>query len=81
MKRVPFSVIEAAKKGDAEAVEFICHHFEGYIITRSLKHYSDQFGNEKSFLDDELRYYAETAMLSAIFSFRFMVPPSEYQIG
>lgn len=81
MKRVPFSIIEAAKKCDAEAVEYIRHHFEGYIIARSLKRYSDQFGTEKSFLDDELHYYAETAMLSAIFTFRFMEPPDDYKVG
>ncbi len=46
MRRVPFSIIEAAKRCDAEAVEFIRRHFEGYIVTRSLKKYSDQYGNE-----------------------------------
>ena len=32
MRRVPFSMIEAAKKYDADAVEFVFRHFEGYII-------------------------------------------------
>jgi len=78
MKRVPFPIIEAAKQCDAEAVEFIRRHFAGYIVNSSLKHYSDQYGNEKSYLDDELRYYAEIGMLSAIFTFDFIDPPDYY---
>lgn len=37
MKRVPFPIIEAAKKHDIEAVNFIRRHFEGYIVYRSLR--------------------------------------------
>lgn len=78
MKRVPFPIIEAAKQCDTEAVDFIRRHFAGYIVSRSLRRYSDQYGNEKSFLDDELHYHAETAMLSAIFTFRFKDPPDDF---
>lgn len=41
MKRVPFSIIEAAKQCDTEAVEFVRRHFAGYIVNSSLKHYDD----------------------------------------
>ena len=34
MKRVPFSIIAAAKRSDAEAVNFIRCHFDGYIADR-----------------------------------------------
>lgn len=81
MKRVPFPIIEAAKKYDIEAVNFIRHHFEGYIVYRSLRNYSDLYGNEKSFLDDERYSEAQTAMLSAIFTFDFMEPPEDYCAG
>ena len=81
MKRVPFPVISAAKEYDVEAVGFICRHFERYIVYRSLRKYSDLYGNEKSFLDDELHYYAEIGMLSAIFSFDFREPPEDYRAG
>ena len=79
MKRVPFLIIEAAKQCDDEAVNFIRHHFEGYIVSSCLRKYRDQYGNEKSFLDDELHYYAEIGMLSAIFSFDFREPPEDYR--
>lgn len=81
MKRVPFAIIEAAKQCDAEAVEFVRRHFAGYIVNSSLRYYSDQYGNEKAFLDDELHYHAEAAALSAIFTFDFMEPPEDYRAG
>lgn len=81
MKWVPFPVISAAKEYDAEAIEFICHHFERYIVYRSVRKYSDLYGNEKFFLDDERYSEAQTAMLSAIFSFDFREPPEDYHAG
>ena len=75
MKTVAFSIIEAAKKYDYEAVEFIRRHFESYIASRCLIPYVDQYGNSKFIVDDELRYHAENAMLSAIFTFQFRDPP------
>ena len=48
---------------------------------RSVRKYSDLYGNEKSFLDDERYSEAQTAMLSAIFSFDFREPPEDYHAG
>lgn len=78
MKRVPFSIIKAAKESDAEAVDFIRRHFEGYIASQCLCHCTDEYGNIRSFVDDDLRYLAEAAMLSAIFKFRFREPPDDF---
>lgn len=78
MKRVPFSIIMAAKGHDAEAVNFIRYHFEGYITSRCLCHRTDEYGNPFSFTDDDLRYRAESAMLSAIFTFQFREPPEGF---
>lgn len=78
MRQVPFSIIEAAKKCDTEAVDFIRHHFEGYIASHCLMYYTDEHGNPRSYVDADLRYQAETAMLSAIFSFRFKGPPRDF---
>ena len=81
MKRVPFSIITAAKESDAEAVDFIHRHFEGYIASQCLCHCTDEYGNIRSFVDDDLRYLAEAAMLSAIFKFRFREPQHSYLAG
>ncbi len=78
MRRVPFSIIEAAKNCDTEAVDLIRHHFEGYIASQCLCNYTDENGYTHSYVDVDLRYQAETAMLSAIFSFRFREPPDEF---
>ena len=80
MRRVPFSIIEAAKNCDAEAVDFIRQHFEGYIASRCLCSYTDENGTTRSLVDIDLRYQAETAMLSAIFSFRFREPSDDFCI-
>lgn len=80
MKRVPFSIIAAAKRSDAEAIDFIRRHFEGYIANRCLTTYMDQYGNTKSSVDDDLRYHADIALLSAIFTFQFRDPPSNFSI-
>lgn len=78
MKTVAFSIIEAAKQQDHEAVEFIRRHFESYIASQCLITFVDQYGNMKSFVDDELRYHAENAMLAAIFTFQFREPPADF---
>ena len=80
MKTVAFSIIEAAKQYDYEAVEFIRRHFESYITSKCLITYVDQYGNAKNIVDDELRYHAENAMLSAIFTFQFREPPADFYV-
>ena len=78
MNRVPFLIIQEAKKYDTEAVEFVFRHFEGYIAKRSLSIYKDEYGNTYSFVDDDLRYQAEIALFSAIAGFRFREPPDDF---
>ena len=80
MKRVPFPVIQAAKEFEAEAVEFVFRHFEGFIASQCLINYTDEYGNTRSYIDDDLRYQAEIALLNAIVGFQFMEPPSDFLI-
>lgn len=81
MRSVPFSIIKAAKESDTEAVAFIRRHFDGYIASQCLCYCMDEYGNMRSFVDDDLRYQAETAMLSAIFTFHFKEPPDDFFIA
>lgn len=78
MKNVPFPIIKAAKESDTEAIDFIRRHFESYIASRCLCGCTDEYGNIRSYADDDLRYRAEAAMLSAIFTFRFREPPDDF---
>ena len=78
MRRVPFSIIEAAKKFDTEAVEFVFRHFEGFIASQSLLKYTDEYGKTYSHADSDLRYQAEIALFRAIASFQFREPPDDF---
>ncbi len=78
MKYIPFPIIEAAKKFDPEAVEFVLRHFEGYMIQRSLNISMDEFGNTRATVDDDLYYQARLAVLSAISTFQFKEPPPDF---
>lgn len=78
MKRVPFPVIQAAKEFDAEAVEFVFRHFEGFIASQCLIDYTDEKGKIRSYVDDDLRYQAEIALFNAIAGFQFREPPDDF---
>ena len=78
MKRVPFPIIQAAKEFDPEAVEFVLRHFEGFIASQALMDYTDEYGNTRSFVDDDLRYQAEIALFNAIAGFHFREPPDDF---
>ena len=78
MKRVPFSIIKAAKDFDAEAVEIVFRHFEGYIANQCICYYTDKQGNTQPYVDEDLRYQAEIALFSAIAGFQFREPPNDF---
>ena len=79
MKRIPFSVIEAAKGNDSEAVEYIKRHFEPYITSRCLQSYEGEDGQLHTCVDEDLRYLAEIALYAAIFRFQFTDPPEDFE--
>lgn len=78
MKRVPFSIIQAAKRFDTEAVQFVLQHFEGFITSRCLYRYDDECGSTHFHVDDDLHYQAEIALFRAINSFQFKEPPDDF---
>lgn len=78
MKRVPFNIIQAAKRFDAEAVQFVLQHFEGFIISCCLCRYDDEYGSTHFHVDDDLHYQAEIALFKAIDSFQFREPPDGF---
>lgn len=78
MKRVPFAIIKAAKKFDAEAVEFVFRHFEGFIASQCLINCADEHGDTRSHVDDDLYYQAQIALFRAIAGFQFREPPDDF---
>ena len=80
MKLIPFTIIKAAKEDDIEAAEKIKNHFSGYILSRCTRHYRDSQGIERTYVDEDLRYLAETALYEAIFTFQVREPPEDFTI-
>ena len=42
------------------------------------RHYTDEYGKERSYVDDDLRYQAEIALFRAIAGFQFREPPDDF---
>lgn len=80
MKYIPFAVIKAAKENDIEAAEKIKNHFYGYILSRCMRQYRDTQGFMRTYIDEDLRYLAETALYEAIFTFQFKEPPEDFTV-
>ena len=67
---LPYSVILAATKGDAEAVNMVLRHYAGYIAKLSMLQYSDEIGSTRMYVDEELRRRLETKLIAAMLTFR-----------
>jgi hypothetical protein len=67
---LPLSVITAATDGDTEAVRAVLKHYEGYILTLSMKRLRDEDGNTYLFADEELRRELETRLITKVLTFR-----------
>ncbi len=80
MKHIPFSMIQAAQRGDTEALNYIIKHFEGYIASRCLVHSEDAEGRKRSLVSDDLRYLAIVALSNAIFKFQLRDPPEDFAL-
>ncbi|MDE7246158.1 MAG: helix-turn-helix domain-containing protein [Oscillospiraceae bacterium] len=78
MKWIPFSIIKAAKEFDTEAVEAVFRHFEGYIASQCVCYYTDEQGNTRSYVDEDLRYQAKIALFNAIAGYQFKEPPNDF---
>lgn len=78
MKRVPFSVIQAAKAFDPEAIESVFQHFDSFIAKQSLIRCTDEYGITHSCVDDDLRYQAEITIFKAVAGFHFSEPPDDF---
>lgn len=76
MRTIPICVLRAAKSWEPEAVEYVRKHFEGYIIAKSQVTYEDCEGRLHSYVDDDLKYCAEIAVLRALTNFKFRDPPA-----
>jgi len=66
---LPFPIIEAAAKGEVEAINTVLKHYEGYIIALSTRRLFDEQGNPYMVVDNEMRRTLETNLIVKIMQF------------
>ena len=65
----PYPVIEAAVRGDPDAVNQVIDHYSGYIAAMSIRKSYDQNGNVCFIVDEDIRRRLETKLTIAILTF------------
>ena len=67
--RISFSVLQAAVNGEAEAIQQVIEHYEGYIKTISTSVMIDEFGNDQYVTDTYLIEVLKLHLVTAILKF------------
>jgi len=73
---LPYSVIVAAKMGDAEAMQKVFNHYAGYIRTLSMRTVYDEYGNKHRIVDETVCRELENHLAKVIIE-KFRVAPDE----
>ena len=63
---LPLSVIEAARAGDAEAVERVLRYYEGYINKLCTRTLYDEYGQPHVCVDEYMKHRLENKLIYAI---------------
>lgn len=67
---LPFHIIKAASEGDAEAIQAVLKHYEGYIAKLSTRKMYDELGQPHYCVDETLRRWLETKLIAKTLTFR-----------
>lgn len=62
--------IKAASEGDAQAIQSVLKHYEGYIVKLSTRKMYDEFGQTHYCVDETLRRRLETKLIAKTLAFR-----------
>ena len=63
---LPMPVIEAARAGDAEAVEQVLRYYEGYINKLCTRALYDEYGYPHECVDEHMKHLLEIKLIHAI---------------
>ena len=63
---LPMPVIEAARAGDAEAVERVLKYYQGYISKLCTRTLYDEYGNPHECVDERMKRRLEIKLIYAI---------------
>ena len=66
---IPYPVIVLAAGGDADAINAVLKHYEGYIAVLATKRLYDDYGKPYLCVDEGLRRRLETKLITAILTF------------
>jgi SepF-like predicted cell division protein (DUF552 family) len=64
-----FAVIEKAAGGDADAINKVLKHYEGYIVALSVKRLRAGDGRTYTVVDEEMRRTLETKLIVKLLRF------------
>ena len=67
---LPYPIILAATKGDADAMKIVMQHYESYINHLSIRKLRDESGNTYYGIDEDLRDRLRSKLMRAVLSFR-----------
>lgn len=63
---LPFDVIQAATRGEPEALAQVLKHFEGYIAKMATRIYYDEYGQSYHHVDPELKQRIECRLIAQV---------------
>ncbi len=69
-KLMPRDTIQAATKGEPDAVAAVLRHYEGYIAKLSTRCLFDEYGNTYLCVDEALRRRLEIKLITGVLAFR-----------
>ena len=66
---LPYPIILAATKGDADAMKIVIQHYEGYIASLSVRTLRDERGNTYYGIDEDMRDRLRSRLMRAVLDF------------
>ncbi|MCD7717281.1 MAG: helix-turn-helix domain-containing protein [Lachnospiraceae bacterium] len=64
-----YEVIKAASAGDAEAMDAVLKHYEGYITKLCLRVGYDEYGRPHCYVDESLRRHLQLTLMDVTLGF------------
>ena len=69
---LPFHIIKAASEGDVMAINAVLKHYEGYIVSLSIRKIYDEDGWPYFCVDETLRRRLETKLITKVLEFEIV---------
>ena len=67
---LPYLVIVAVTQGDFEAMDFVLHHYESYMVSLSVRRFRDDRGNYYYGVDRDIYDRLRSKLIQAVLKFK-----------